>query len=75
MLQSLSLRIAALVVLSLVGAGCGAHDATDPAYGAMFKQATRDRVEGNEFWGSKRQKDCVAGGTLEVCTPPGAGGI
>jgi len=75
MLQSLSLRVTALVVLCLVGAGCGAHDAGDPAYGAMFKQTTRDRVEGDEFWSSKREKDCVTSGGYTVCTPPGAGGI
>ena len=75
MLQSLGLKVTALIVLCLVGAGCGAHDASDPAYGAMFKQTTRDRVEGNEFWGSNREKDCVAGGVMAVCgAPPGAGG-
>jgi hypothetical protein len=75
MLPLLSLRVIALAVLFTLCAGCGTHDASDPAYGAMFKQATRDRVQGDEFWGSSRQKDCVAGGVLEVCTPPGQGGI
>lgn len=74
MLRSLSLRVTAVAVMCLICAGCGTHDASDPAYGAMFKQATRDRVEGNEFWGSKRQKDCVGGGVAIVCTPPGAAG-
>jgi hypothetical protein len=73
MLQSLCLRVTVLIFLCL--AGCSAHDASDPTYGAMFKQTTQDRVQGDEFWGSNRQKDCVAGGTMEVCTPPGQGGI
>jgi hypothetical protein len=64
-----------MLVLCVVVAGCGTHDASDPAYGAMFKQTTQDRVQGNEFWGSSRQKDCVSGGTMETCTPVGQGGI
>jgi hypothetical protein len=49
---------------------CGAHDDSDPEYGAMFKQTTHDRIQGTEFWGSTRKKDCVtAGGGSEVCTP------
>jgi len=75
MLQSLSLRVTAMMFLCLVSSGCATHDASDPAYGAMFKQTTQDRVQGDEFWGAKRQKDCVSGGTMEVCTPPGQGGI
>jgi hypothetical protein len=40
----------------------------------MFKQTTRDRVEGNEFWGTRRQKDCLTGGGgMEVCAPSDAG--
>ena len=75
MLQSLCLRITTVVLLCLVGAGCSGHDASDPAYGAMYKQTTRDRVEGNEFWGTRRQKDCVAGGAgMEVCSPPADAG-
>jgi hypothetical protein len=41
----------------------------------MFKQTTRDRVQGTEFWGTRTQKDCTSGGVLEVCTPVGQGGI
>jgi hypothetical protein len=70
-----SLRVIAFVILCLVCAGCGSHDASDPEYGAMFKQTTRDRVSGNEFWGSRTQKDCVSGGMMEVCTPAGQGGM
>jgi hypothetical protein len=55
--------------LTLGCAACGTHDASDPTYGAMYKQATHDRITGNEFWGSNRQKNCTAGGAVEVCTP------
>jgi hypothetical protein len=71
MLQSAGLRIIALLLLCVTAAGCGTHDASDPSYGAMFKQTTRDRVQGTEFWGSRTQKDCVSGGAMEVCTPAG----
>jgi hypothetical protein len=64
MLKSLCLRVTALIFLPLVGAGCATHHASDPAYGTMFKQTTQDRVQGDEFWGSNRQKDCVAGGGM-----------
>ena len=49
--------------------GCSAHDASDPEYGAMFKQTTKDRVQGTEFWGASTQKDCTVGTAIEVCTP------
>ncbi|HLI82033.1 MAG TPA: hypothetical protein VKV03_18725 [Candidatus Binataceae bacterium] len=56
--------------------GCSAcstsHDASDPQYGQMFKQATHDRVTGNEFWGSNSQKDCTSTGAIEICTPKGS---
>lgn len=67
------MRVSALVLCLVACIGCGAHNASDPEYGAMFKQATQDRVEGREFWGTRRSKDCVAGGALEVCTPPDSG--
>jgi hypothetical protein len=38
----------------------------------MFKQATHDRVTGNEFWGSNSQKDCTSTGAIEICTPKGS---
>lgn len=65
----MALRFAIVFALTLGCVGCGAHDATDPEYGQMFKQATHDRVAGTQFWGSGRQKDCTATGTIEVCTP------
>jgi len=73
--QSPSLRVIALALLCLAAAGCATHDASDPSYGAMFKQTTQERVNGNQFWDSAHQKDCVASGTMEVCTPPGQNGI
>jgi hypothetical protein len=73
--QSPGLNVTALLILCFVCAGCATHDASDPQYGAMFKQTTRDRVSGNEFWGSRTQKDCVAGGVVEVCTPAGQSGM
>ena len=75
MIRAICLRVIVLAILCVAGAGCGTHDASDPAYGAMFKQTTRDRVQGTEFWGTSRQKDCTSGGVYEVCTPPGQGGI
>ena len=36
----------ALVAPALTFIGCATRDASDPEYGKMFKQATRDRVEG-----------------------------
>jgi hypothetical protein len=73
--QSLGLKVTAMLILRFLCAGGATHDASDPVYGAMFKQTTRDRVQGDEFWGSKRQKDCVSGGVVEVCTPAGQGGM
>ena len=58
----------------LLCVGCSSHDASDPSYGSMFKQTTRDRVSGNEFWGSRTEKDCTGGGVWEVCTPVGQNG-
>ena len=55
--------------LTLGCAACSNQDANDPGYGAMYKQATHDRVSGNEFWGTKTQKNCTAGGAVEVCMP------
>ena len=61
------------LALTLGFSACStSHDASDPEYGQMFKQATRDRVTGNEFWGSNSQKDCTAGGAIEICTPKGS---
>jgi hypothetical protein len=62
-------RYAIALALALACAGCSSHDASDPEYGQMFKKTTHDRVAGTEFWGSSQQKDCTAGGTIEVCTP------
>jgi len=73
--QSLSLKVAALLILCVACVGCATHDASNPEYGAMFKQATHDRVNGTEFWGTRTQKDCTSGGVVEVCTPVGPGGI
>ena len=73
--QSLCLKVTALLIFCVVFAGCATHDASDPAYGAMFKQTTRDRVNGTEFWGTRTQKDCTSGGVMEVCTPVGQNGI
>lgn len=57
-------------LLALICIGCGAHDASNPQYGEMFKKTTRDRVQGTEFWGSRTDKDCTPGaGGGEVCTP------
>ena len=75
MTQSLSLKVAGLLILCFACVGCATHDASDPEYGAMFKQTTRDRVSGNEFWGTRTQKDCTSGGVMEVCTPVAQGGI
>ena len=60
---------AAVLAFTLGCIGCGSHDASDPYYGEMYKQATRDRVSGNEFWGSRSQKDCTSAGAIEVCSP------
>jgi len=65
----MALRLAIVLALTLGCVGCGTHDATDPEYGQMFKQATHDRVAGTQFWGSSRQKDCTTSGAIEVCTP------
>ena len=47
-----------------------------PEYGKMFKDATRARVSGTEFWGTRTDKtrNCTAGTMVEVCTsgPPEA---
>ena len=75
MIRGICLRVIVLAILCVGGAGCATHDASDPAYGAMFKQTTRDRVQGTEFWGTNREKDCTSGGVYEVCTPAGQGGI
>jgi hypothetical protein len=72
---SISLRVIAVAILCVLAVGCGTHDASDPSYGAMFKQTTRDRVQGDEFWGTRREKDCTSGGVYEVCTPAGQGAI
>ena len=60
---------AMLIAFGITFAGCGAHDASDPEYGAMFKKTTHDRVQGTEFWSSRTQKDCTVGTGVEVCTP------
>ena len=51
-----SFVIEAVGLCLLLCAGCSSHDASDPSYGAMFKQTTRDRVSGNEFWVSRTEK-------------------
>jgi hypothetical protein len=68
------LRIAPIALCLALCVGCSSQDASDPSYGSMFKQATHDRVSGNEFWGTNRQKDCTSGGVYEVCTPEGQNG-
>ncbi len=65
MFDRMSAVAATLIALGIAFAGCGAHDASDPEYGAMFKKTTQDRIRGTEFWGSSTQKDCT----------PGAGGV
>ena len=72
--QMKSFVIGAVGLCLLPCVGCSSHDASDPSYGAMFKQTTRDRVSGNEFWGSRTEKDCTGGGVWEVCTPVGQNG-
>ena len=67
--RATKLRYVAALALTLACVGCGAHDASDPEYGQMFKKITRDRIQGTEFWGSRQQKDCVAGVGEEVCVP------
>ena len=70
-----SFVIEAIGLCLLLCVGCSSsHDASDPSSGAMFKQTTRDRVSGNEFWGSRTEKDCTGGGMWEVCTPVGQNG-
>jgi hypothetical protein len=65
-----ALGLVAALTLAFSCAACGAaHDASEPQYGAMFKQTTRDRVQGTEFWGTRSQKDCNVGSGVEVCTP------
>ena len=58
------------LALTLGCSACSTHDASDPAYGQMYKKATQDRVNGTEFWGSRQQKDCTGGGVVEVCGSP-----
>jgi hypothetical protein len=70
--RAIKLWFVAALMLAIACAGCGAHDASDPEYGQMFKQTTRDRVQGTEFWGTRSQKDCTVGSGVEVCTPKGA---
>jgi hypothetical protein len=70
--RTMKLGCVAALALTLTCIGCGAHDASDPEYGQMFKKTTRDRVQGTEFWGSRSQKDCNVGSAVEVCTPIGA---
>ena len=55
--------------LTLGCSACSTQDASDPTYGQMFKQTTRDRVAGTGLWESRTQKDCGGGGEIQVCRP------
>jgi len=59
-----------MLALALGCMACATHDAGDPQYGGMFKTATRERVNGAEFWGTRTDKsrNCTSGTMIEVCS-------
>jgi hypothetical protein len=68
------MKIALIIALGLSAAlaGCAGQNASDPSYGTMFKQHTRDTINGRGFWDSSTPKTCMigAGGGVCMAEPP-----